>query len=124
MGARTKKKIIAPAVISPSVQRGSLISIKSALQGASELAIVVSNDVQNDASEYILVVPLQKRTSRLKAPFTVDIGRGEGLRVLHTARADWITRISSADVVSIERAAIPVSLLEKIDQAIIVALGI
>lgn len=104
-------------------QRGSLVALKKGIHSSTKLAVVVSNDIQNEVSDYYLVVPLEKRTSRLKAPFSVDLGRSEGLRDLHTARCDWVTRISSKELTKIERASFSKPTIEKLDLALKVALG-
>ncbi len=106
------------------VQRGSLVCLSRVLSGASALAIVVSNDVQNEASPYVLVVPVQRRRARLRAPFAVDLGRGEGFRDLHTARCDWATRVAKREIKALERASLPQRVIEKIDQALMAALGL
>lgn len=106
------------------VLRGSLVSLRHASAGASDLAIVVSNDVQNDSSAYLLIVPLQKRSSRLRAPFAVDLGKGEGLKELHAARCDWLTRIHCSEVKQINRARFSTAILEQLDAALCAALAI
>jgi hypothetical protein len=106
------------------VLRGSLVSLKHPPAGASSLAIVVSNDVQNDSSPYLLIVPLQKRASRLKAPFAVDLGKQEGLKQLHAARCDWLTRVNNTEVKQINRARFSTGILDQLDAALCAALGI
>ncbi len=111
-----------PARFSP--RRGSLISLSADLSSTSNLAIVVSNDVQNEVSDFLTVVPLERRVSRLRAPFAVDMGRKDGFRELHTARCDWISRIGRSQVQSIERATLPERITSQLEAAICVALGI
>lgn len=124
MPARTQKRNKTASTPLPRAQRGSLVALKDHPEGASELAIVVSNDIQNEASDYLLVVPLQRRASRLKAPFAVDLGRSEGMRDLHSARCDWITRVPTSQVERIERARVSINVLEQLDPAIKVALQV
>lgn len=101
------------------VQRGSLVR----LQGDAT-AVVVCNDIQCDASSFVLVVPLERRRSRLMAPFAVDMGRSEGFRELHTARADWVMRVSKNEITAIERAKMTDDVMSRIDKALKIALGI
>ncbi|MCB0345969.1 MAG: type II toxin-antitoxin system PemK/MazF family toxin [Bdellovibrionales bacterium] len=105
-------------------KRGSLISVTADLSSTSNLAIVVSNDVQNDVSDFLTVVPLQRRVSRLRAPFAVDLGRKDGFRELHTVRCDWVTRLPRSQVESIERAALSKRITLQIEAALCVALGL
>ena len=105
-------------------QRGSLVCLRHPPEGCSELAVIVSNDIQNEVSCYVLAVPLQRRVSRLRAPFAVDMGRDEGLRELHVARADWLTRITSSDIKSIERASFPEATLSRLELALKAALSL
>ena len=105
-------------------KRGSLVLLKKVLTGATSQAIVVSNDIQNESSDFILVVPLQRRTSRLKAPFAVDLGRDDGFRELHAARCDWVSKIAVNKIIAIERASISEELLEKLDHSLAVALSL
>ena len=104
-------------------QRGSLITVKTPLCDSSNFAIVVSNDLQNELSDFLLVVPLQRRVSRLNAPFAVDLGRGEGLRDLHTARCDWLSRMRRSEIASIERAQLSDRVMVRFEGALKVALG-
>ncbi len=60
----------------------------------------------------------------MKAPFAVDLGRGEGLRALHCARCDWVTRTAAANIRKIERASVSSELEAEIDQALGIALGL
>ncbi len=106
-----------------TARRGSLITVKEPLCDSSNLAVVVSNDLQNELSEFLLVVPLQRRVSRLHAPFAIDLGRSEGLRDLHTARCDWLARISRSEVASIERAQVSDHVMSQFEDALKVALG-
>lgn len=123
MGARLSRVVDSPFERRFAARRGSLITTKEPLCDSSNLAIVVSNDLQNELSEYLLVVPLQRRVSRLNAPFAVDLGRADGLRDLHTARCDWLARVRQGEVATIERARFPDSLLQKLEDALRVALG-
>jgi len=119
----TKRKQATDLQIGPRVQRGSLITLKRPLVKGSNLAVVVSNDIQNSNSDYILVVPLQRRASRLRAPFAVDLGRSDGLRDLHSARCDWVTRIQQKQVKTLERASFPNRVMKRFEEALSVALG-
>jgi mRNA-degrading endonuclease toxin of MazEF toxin-antitoxin module len=107
----------------PGVQRGSIVSFRRSV-GGSALGIVVSNNLQNEHSAFLLVVPLEKRKARLKAPFAVDLGRAEGLRALHCARCDWVTRTASSNIRKIERAGVSAALVRELDQALEVALSL
>ena len=103
-----------------TAQRGSLVKLRDS---SYEQAIIVSNDVQNEFSDYVLAVPLERRNSRLKADFVVDLGRSDGLRELHSARCDWVTRFHLSEVESIERARFPDKVVDKLEAALKVALG-
>jgi mRNA-degrading endonuclease toxin of MazEF toxin-antitoxin module len=108
----------------PNVSRGSLVRLKPAGGYPAELAIVVSNDVQNEKSSKIVLVPLERRNARLNAPFAVDLGRAEGLRDLHAARCDWLFTANKSAVERIERAQLPRELFSELDAAIRVALSV
>ncbi len=128
MGSRRQLKLVEPAEMERSaelvVQRGSLVSFRNSLiNDSANLAIVVSNNLQNELSEFLLVVPLQRQVSRLNAPFAVDLGRKEGLRALHVARCDWVSRIQRSEVERIERAAFSDSVLDALELGLKVALG-
>ena len=118
----------AAEVIKPSlffgVQRGAVVALSSPLPGAGVLALVVSNNVQNENSDELLLVPLQKRNSRLKAPFAVDLGKGQGFRDLHVARCDWVTRVSSKNISTVILAALPGEIMQRVGEALKVALNI
>ncbi len=105
------------------VQRGSLITVKSSSNPSLQRAIVMSNNFQNEMSDFIVVVPLERRVSRLHAPFAVDLGRSEGLRELHTARCDWVTTIEQHEINSIERARFSDGVLSQLEHALRSALG-
>lgn len=109
--------------LGPTAQRGSLVVLKQPLFDQADLAIVISNDIQNREADYLAIVPLQRRTSRLEAPFAVDLGRGEGFRELYTARCDWLTRIWRGDLKSIERSQVGEFVMHKLERAISVALA-
>ncbi len=114
------------ALIKPSevwAQRGSLVVLKEQLFEQCDLAIVISNDIQNREAHYLAVVPLQRRTSRLDAPFAIDLGRAEGFRELYTARCDWLTRIWQSQIKSIERSQVGKPVMTLLEQAVGVALG-
>lgn len=98
--------------------------LKAPILKDCERVLVVSNNQQNDMSEYLVVVPLERRASRLKAPFAVDFGRSEGLRDLHTARCDWISCIKQDDIGSIERAKVREDVMQRVDQALGAALSL
>lgn len=118
-----KAPLLTPFEARFAARRGSLITVKEPLCDSSNLAIVVSNDLQNELSGFVLVVPLQRRVSRLHAPFAVDLGRGEGLRDLHTARCDWLARIRCSEIASIERAQVSDRVMSQFEGALKVALG-
>lgn len=103
-------------------QRGSIIILKKAVLG-SKLAIVVSNDIQNEVSDNILIVPLIKRVNKLKAPFAVDLTKSEGVSSLHVARCDWVSAIRQQDVRSIEMACVSNEVLSRLESALSVSLG-
>lgn len=107
-----------------SPRRGSLITLHTELCSTSNLAVVVSNDVQNDVSDFLLVVPLERRASRLRAPFAVDLGRKDGFRELHTVRCDWLTRVYRSQVRSIERAILPRYVIADVETGLRAALGL
>ena len=106
------------------VQRGSLVLLSSALPDATEFVVVVSNNVQNESSDVLLVVPLQRRSSRLLAPFAVELGKAEGFRRPHIARCDWVTRIARGDVQGIVRASCSSEIMRRVGEALTVALAL
>ena len=107
----------------PAVQRGSLVLLKKKLESGSNMVVIVSNDFQNEASDYLLAIPLERRAARLKAPFSVDLGRADGMRDLHTARCDWVTRIKKNQIKNIERASFSEAVLRRLEEGLKVALG-
>jgi len=106
------------------VQRGSLVALKKTVSDASEFVVVISNNIQNQSSEYLSVVPLQRRVSRLKAPFAVDLGREVGLRDLHVARCDWVMRVQQSDIKQILRAEMPDKIMQALSEALRVSLDL
>ncbi len=107
----------------PRPQRGSVVLLRVAGEKELKPAVIVSNNIQNDISDFLLAVPLIRRASRLSAPFSVDLGREDGFRDLHTARCDWVSRVSRNDIVSIERAALSEPTVERFESALRVSLG-
>ena len=123
MKRATKKVQEQDSVTQPGVAvRGSVISLRTPLLGCQH-AVVMSNDIQNAFSEYLMVVPLQRRNSRLLAPFAVDLGRDVGMRDLHSARCDWTSTVLRSQLNEIVRAKIPADALTKLEEALCVALG-
>ena len=106
-----------------AVERGTFVQLRRAIDPGSKLAIIVSNDVQNEASDLLLAVPLESRQTSLRAPFSVDLGREYGFSEVHTARCDWVTRIRRSDIRAIERPSAPGELLRSIENGLRVALG-
>lgn len=104
--------------------RGSVVRLNRSLDTALSLAVIVSNDVQNEMSSFVLVVPLERRISRLAAPFAVDLGRNDGLRNLHTARCDWLTRVRRSEISSVERGPLSTEVMAKIEHGLRVSLGL
>jgi len=119
----TSGKIAADA-LGTRVSRGALVKLKRRAKRGYEFAVVVSNDIQNELSDYVLVAPLERRAARLRAPFAVDIGRREGLRDLHTIRCDWVTRVQLGEVQSVERAQAPDRVVAQLETALKVALNL
>lgn len=111
----------------PSPMRGSVVRYLSFVAPGTpsleQLAVVVSNNVQNEELEYLIVVPLERRRSRLSAPYGVDLGRSEGFRELHVARCDLVTTINRSALVAIERAGLSDNIILQFEQALRVALG-
>ena len=105
------------------VQRGSIVTLKKKIGELGTLALVVSNDIQNEAAEFLIVAPLERRKSRLEAPFAVNLGRSEGLRDLHTARCDRLMSVAKSEVKSLERARVGEVVLSQLEEALAVALG-
>ena len=106
-----------------AVQRGSIVKLKKPVSD-SRLAIVVSNEVQNDIDNCVSVVPLVRSVSRLKAPFAVDLGRKEGMRELHSARCDRVHTTPYSNIKTIERATVTKKVVQRLDKALAVSLGI
>ena len=105
-----------------ATRQGSVVKLKRKLKGSS-LGIVVSNDVQNEYSDTLLIAPLERRKSRLNAPFAVDVGRKDGFRDLHSLRCDWVSAVSTRDIVSIERARVGEGVIQKLKHALAVVFG-
>jgi mRNA-degrading endonuclease toxin of MazEF toxin-antitoxin module len=103
-------------------QRGSIVTLKKPVLG-SKLAIVVSNNIQNEVSDYILIVPLIKRANKLKAPFAVDLTKSEGVDSLCVARCDWVSAIRQQYVRSIQMACVSNEVLNNLESALRVSLG-
>lgn len=108
----------------PVALRGCLIRLKNPPKDASALAVVLSNNVQNEISSFVLIAPLVRVRSRMNAPFAVDLGRREGMRDLHAARCDWVMRLPVAEIKNIERSSFGADVLDRLDSALRVALAL
>jgi mRNA interferase MazF len=97
--------------------------IRGSEQGGHRPAIVVSNDVANQHSEVVVVVPLTKTIPKKKYPQNVHFAAGDPLPEAGTAYCGQVRTVSKdrldgyrVDVSTVQMAAI--------DRALCVALGL
>jgi len=120
-GSRASGKVPALRL---GIRRGAIVSISAKLAFPSALALVISNDVQNEASDFVLVLPLERKRLRIRAAFAVELGKESGLEELYWARCDRISCLRRSDVRAIEIAQVSSKTLEELAKSLSLVLGL